>query len=146
MHDLQWITMFWSWVRWFANDFHEWRRHEWKSLANHITSDQTNRYSRVTNVLFYFLHASLSPEYTILLKQSSIAHFVFVAKEGIFWLSIVTSSQWMCDVTRTRVTSIVTSYSSIVLASANWPKGEYSLVNNNREYRFLATRYSRPSM
>ena len=31
---------FWSRVRWFANDFHEWRSHEWKSLANHLTSDQ----------------------------------------------------------------------------------------------------------
>ena len=25
----------------FAYDFHEWRRHEWKSLANRLTSDQT---------------------------------------------------------------------------------------------------------
>ena len=24
----------------FANDFHKWQSHEWKSLANHITSDQ----------------------------------------------------------------------------------------------------------
>ena len=31
---------FWSRVRWFANDFHEWRSQEWKSLANHLTSDQ----------------------------------------------------------------------------------------------------------
>ena len=31
---------FWSRVRWFANDFHEWRSHEWKSLANHLTRDQ----------------------------------------------------------------------------------------------------------
>ena len=28
---------FWSWVRWFANNFHEWRSHEWKSLANRIS-------------------------------------------------------------------------------------------------------------
>ena len=37
-----WVTVnndFWSRVRWFANDFHEWRSHEWKSLANHLTSD-----------------------------------------------------------------------------------------------------------
>ena len=26
-------------VRWFANNFHEWRSHEWKSLVNCFTSD-----------------------------------------------------------------------------------------------------------
>ena len=31
---------FWSRVGWFANDFHEWRSHEWKSWANYLTSDQ----------------------------------------------------------------------------------------------------------
>ena len=39
MHELPWITFFGSRVRRFANDFHEWRSHEWKSLANRITSD-----------------------------------------------------------------------------------------------------------
>ena len=27
IHLLQWITIFWSLVRWFANDFHEWLHH-----------------------------------------------------------------------------------------------------------------------
>ena len=27
-------------MRWFANDFHSWLRHSWKSLANHLTRDQ----------------------------------------------------------------------------------------------------------
>ena len=40
MHGLSWMTIFWSRVMWFAKDFHEWRSHEWKSLANHLTSDQ----------------------------------------------------------------------------------------------------------
>ena len=52
------------------------------------------------------------------------AHFAIVAKEGLFWLNIVTSSQLICDVTRMRGTGIVTSYSSIVLARANWRKGD----------------------
>ena len=39
MHELPWITIFGSRVRRFANDFHEWRSHEWKSLANRVTSD-----------------------------------------------------------------------------------------------------------
>ena len=32
-------AILWSRVRRFANNFHEWRSHEWKSLANRITSD-----------------------------------------------------------------------------------------------------------
>ena len=88
----------------------------------------------VTNVLFYFLHAILYLKHTIPLfhilntpfryKQSSIVHFAIVARDGLFWLNIVTSSQLICDVTRTRGTGIVTSYSLIVLARANWHKGD----------------------
>ena len=90
MHELPWITIFWSRVRWFVNDFHEWRSHEWKSLANHITIDQ-KVVIHGNELLFYFLHAILCPEHTIPLKQSSIAYFVIVAKDGLFWLTIVTS-------------------------------------------------------
>ena len=75
----------------------------------------------VTNVLFYFLHAILCIEYT---KQSSITHFAIAAKDGLFWIDIVTSSQLIYDVMRTRGTGIVTSYSSIILARTNWPKGD----------------------
>ena len=87
--DAPWITIFWSWVGWFANDFHEWRSHEWKSLTNHLTP-------------FYILNIPFR------YKQSSIAHFAIGARDGLFWLDIVTSSQWICDVTRTRGTGIVT--------------------------------------
>ena len=76
----------------------------------------------VTNVLFYFLHAILCREHTI--SPQMIAHFAIVAKEGFFWLNIVTSSQLICDVTRTRGTGIAMSYSSIVLTRANWHKGD----------------------
>ena len=78
----------------------------------------------VTNVLFYFLHAICILNTSFRYKQSSIAHFAIVARDGLFWLNIVTSSQLICDVTRTRGTGIVTSYSSIVLARANWHKGD----------------------
>ena len=57
-------------------------------------------------------------------KQFSIADFAIVAKDGPFWLSIVTSPHLICDVTRTLETSIVTSYPSIVIARANWRKGD----------------------
>ena len=46
-------------------------------------------------------------------------------KDGHFWLSIVTSLQLICDVTRTSDTGIVTSYSSIVLARANWYRDDF---------------------
>ena len=40
IYSLPWITIFGSLVRWFANDFHSWLRHSWKSLANYLTRDQ----------------------------------------------------------------------------------------------------------
>ena len=41
-------------------------------------------------------------------ELSSSAHFAIVAKGGLFWTSIVTSQQLICDVMRTRNTGIVT--------------------------------------
>ena len=67
---------------------------------------------------------SYVPEGTIPLKQLTIADFAIDAKDGLFWFSIVTSLQLICDVTQTRVTGIVMWYSSIVLARANWCKGD----------------------
>ena len=78
----------------FANDFHE-----WKSLANRITGDPKSLIM-VTNELFYFLQAILCPGHTFRWKQLSIADFAIVAKDGLFWLGIVTSPQLISDVTR----------------------------------------------
>ena len=89
--------------------------------------------------MYYFISYTLFDvrnTYIILLKQLSIADFAIVAKDSLFWFSIVTSPQLICDVTRMYDTGIVTSYSSIVLA----------LENNSREYRYLTTRYSRLSV
>ena len=91
-------------------------------------------------VLFDFLHVILCPEYTIPLKESPIAHFAIVTKDGLFWLSIVTSSQLICDVTRTRDTSIVTSYSGDCSCTHKLAKRRFSPVNYKDEYRFLITR------
>ena len=76
--------------------------------------------------MYYFISYTLFyvPERTIPQKTLSIAYFAIVAKDGLFWFSIVTSLQLICNVPRTRVTGIVTSYSSIVLARANWRKGD----------------------
>ena len=69
--------------------------------------------------VYVMLLAILWVEHTIPLKQLSIADFAIVAKGALFWLSIVTSPQLICDATRTWGTGIVTSYSPIVPARAN---------------------------
>ena len=77
----------------------------------------------VTNAFFYFLRAILCSEHTIPLKTVIDHSFSFIAKDGLFWLSIVTSPQLICDVTRTWSTGIMVSYRSSVLACTNWFKG-----------------------
>ena len=77
-----WITVnndFWPLVMWFANYFHEWQSHVWKSSANHITSDQNSLFT-VTNVLVYLLHTVFVLNTQFRKKQSSIAHFAIVAR------------------------------------------------------------------
>ena len=97
----------------------------------------------VTNVLFYFLYVISCPEHIAPLKNNRRSFISPLSPRKPFCLSIVTSPQLICDVTRTRDTSIVTSYSSIALARANWRS---SLLNNSREYRFRTTQYSRLSV
>ena len=60
MHELPWITIFGSRVRRCANNFHEWRSHEWKLLANRITSD-AKIVIHGNEFYFYILHAILCP-------------------------------------------------------------------------------------
>ena len=121
-----WVTVnngFLSRVRRFGNDLHEWRSHEWKSLLSSLTSDKKSLFT-VTNVSFYFLHAILCHEPTNPLRLIIERSFRHCCQGGLFWPSIVTSPQLICDVMRTRNTGIVMSYLSIVIARANWHKGE----------------------
>ena len=88
--------------------------HEWGDLPIIFTCDEVTRENHwqiasrvtpkslfmVTNVLIYFLHAIWYPEHTIPPKQLSIVDSAIVAKDSIFWFSIVTSPQLICDVTR----------------------------------------------
>ena len=75
--------------------------------------------------MYYFISYTLfDVQHSIPPKQLSIADFAVVAMDSLFWFSIVTSPPLICDVTRMQDTSIVTSYSSIVLARANWRKGD----------------------
>ena len=112
--------------------------HEWGDLPIIVTNDEVTSENHwqivsrvtpkslfaVTNVLFYFLHAIWCHKHTIPLKQLSSVDFAIVAKDTLFWFSIVTSPQLTYDVTRIQDTGIVTSYSAIVLARANWRKGD----------------------
>ena len=92
----------------------------------------------VTNVLFYFLHAILCPERTILLKQSSISDFAIVAKDGLFRPSIMTSPQLICDVMWHHIRQL---FLHVQIGAE-----VISLVNNNHEYRFLTTQHSQFSV
>ena len=79
--------------------------HEWGDLPITFTSEEvtSENYWQIAslvtqkslfmamNVFLYFLNAILCPEHTISLKQLLIADFTIVAKDGLFWLSIVTS-------------------------------------------------------
>ena len=107
-----------------------------QSLTTRITS-----YRKIVinsnECIILFRTPFLCPEHTIPLK-------IVVYHWFRHWLNIVTSRQLIYDVTRKWGTGIVTSYSSIVLARANiLAQRGSSLVNNNREYRFLTTWCSR---
>ena len=80
--------------------------------------------NHVNECIILFLTRYLCSEHIIPLKQLSIADFANVDQDGLFRLSIVTSPLLICDVTQTWCTGIVTSYSSIVLARANWCKAD----------------------
>ena len=137
--------IFWSRVGWFANDFHEWRSHEWKSLAKHLMSDQKSLFM-VTNVLFYFLHAILYLEHTVLL-QTIIDHPFRHCCQGPSFLT------WHCDVITVDLWRHANArhwYCDVIFIDCSsthkLAQRRSSLVNNNREYRFLTTRYSRLSV
>ena len=85
--------------------------HEWQKVVIHGNK-----------CIILFLKRYLCPEHTI--PPNPITDFAIVTKNGLCWPSIVTSPQLICDVTRTWDTGIVTSCSSIVLARANWRKGD----------------------
>ena len=106
-YDIEWYMGYREYrVGQFGNDFHEWLRHSWNSLPNRLTRDKKKVFTNI-HTLFNFLRAILcsgrahKPSNTIIDCHSSI-----------------------CEVTWKRVTGIVTSYSSIVRARANWCNGD----------------------
>ena len=145
MHELPWITIFWSRVGWFANDFHEWRSHGWKSLANHLTSDQKivilgneciilflTRYFIWTHCSATNNHRSLISPLSLEMVFSDLKHCDVITVD--LWRH-PNARHWHCDVI------FVDCYCTRKLAQRR-----SSLVNINREYRFLTTRYSRLSV
>ena len=103
----------------------------WEMLMNNkfkaqtLNGNPTGNYrcqiftSRALNMSCYFSQSARSIEkagaWLRIIINRSFCHC------QSFWLSIVTPPQLICDITRT---SIVTSYSLIVLAHANWHKGD----------------------
>ena len=127
MHELPWITIFGSRVRRFSNDFHEWRGYDWKSLAKRITSvpkivihgNDCIFLFLTRHFMFWTYNSAEYIHYRSLISPLSL--------RTVFSDSIVTSPLLICDFTRTWGTGIVTSYSSIVRARANWRKCDLHL-------------------
>ena len=143
-----WVTVnndFLSRVRRFGNDFHEWRSHEWKSLPNRLTSDKKSLFT-VTNVLFYFLHAILCHEHTNPLRTIIERSFRHCCQGRPFLTE-------HCDVTTIDLWRHANAnywYCYVIFVYCHCTRKlaprRSSLVNNSREYRYLATRYSRLSV
>ena len=142
-----WVTVnidFLSRVRWFGINFHVTKSrvklivespHEWqKSLFT------------ITNVLIYFLHAILCPGHTILLKTIIDRWFRHCGYGRSFLTQhcdITTVNMWRhANVGFWHCNAIFVDYS----CTRKLAQRRSSLVNNNREYRFLATRYTRLSV
>ena len=146
MHELPWITSFGARVGRSANDFHEWRSHEWKSLANRITSDPKIVIHGNECIIIFLTRYFMSLEHSILLK-TIIDRSFRNCRQG---RSFLTSH---CGVTRVdlwRHANAGYLHCDVIFVDCSCTRKlaqmRSSLVNNNREYRFLITRYSRPSV
>ena len=112
MHELPWITIFLVKSEVICN---------WQSLANHITSDQKIVIHGNECIILFLTRYFMFWTHNCAKNNHRPLIFAIVAKNSLFCVSIVTSSQLISDVTRT---SIVTSHSLTVLAHANWSKGD----------------------
>ena len=146
MHELPWITIFGhecvcvcGWIcQWFSRVTKSRVKiigkspHEWpKEIIIHGNECIIPFFTRYIS----WTHRSTTKNHRSLISPLSLA--------TVFSDLTVTSSQLICDVTRTRGTGIVTSYSRLFL-HAQIGTRRSSLVNNNREY--LTNRYSRLSV
>ena len=145
MHELPWITIFGSRVRRFANDFHEWRSHEWKSLANRITSDPKIVIHGNKCIILFLIRYFISRTQNSAKKQSSIGDFAIVAK-AVFADLLWRHHNWSVMSCECRLLALWRHIRRLFFCKRRLAQRPSSLVNNSREYRFLTTRYSRPSV
>ena len=101
MRELPSITIFWSRVRRFAGDFHEWRSDEWNSSADPITCDPKIVIHGNECIILFSTSYLISWAHSTTKKRLSITDFAIVAKEDVFWLSFVTHPKLICGVKRT---------------------------------------------
>ena len=142
IRELPWITIFGSRVRRFAGDFHEWRIDEWKSSANPITCDpKIVIHGNGCIILFptcYLMswaHSTAKNDYRSLILPLSQRN---VFSDSDLWRTQSCHANvgyWYRDVI------FVDCFCTRKLAHKR-----FSHVNNNREYRFLTTQYSRLSV
>ena len=74
---------FWSLVRWFANDFHSWLRHLWKSLANHPTRDQKIIIHGKPCIILYIIIQRLIFENDLVLMFNNFIYLKFDRYQGM---------------------------------------------------------------
>ena len=113
--------------------------------AYRLTNDKKSLFT-VTNVLFYFLHAILCHEHTNPLRTITERSFRHCCQGRPFLTE-------HCDVTTIdlwRHANAKYWYCDVIFVychcTRNLAQRRSSLVNNSREYRYLATRYSRLSV
>ena len=166
MHELPWITIVFvtreAIRHWFSlvtvnNDFfvtseaiRHWFSRVTKSRVK-ISAESPHEWQKqslftVTNVLFYFLHASLCHEHTNPLRTIIERSFRHCCQ----WRPFLTEH---CDVTTIdlwRHANAKYWYRDVIFVychcTCKLAQRRSSLVNNSREYRYLTTRYSRLSV
>ena len=136
IYDLLWITILWSRVGWFANNLHEWRSHEWKLFANHLTSDRNSLFTP-SRISFYFLHALNGARTTEKSMKTAIdrspRHFLFTVGQSIVLLWRIGNTY--CDVILTDYPQTVSTLVTCVFPpSSSW----LSFVNNRVRFHGLA--------
>ena len=118
---LTWMMILWLRVRQFAKAFQEWRSLQGKSWANGLTSDQNIVICGKPYIItrYSLLWADTNPMTT---NHCTVAH------DGI----VPSHERRCCDVTRTRVISIVTSSSLVnCCCTRKLVESRYSVVNIN---------------
>ena len=136
-----WVTVnndFFSRVRRLGNHFHS-------SLPNRLTLTKKSLFT-VTNVLFYFLHAILCHEHTNPLRtiiDRSFRHCCHGRPFLIEHCDVTTIDMWRHANAKYWYCDVIFVYCRCTRKLA---QRRSSLVNNSREYRYLATRYSRLSV